>query len=538
MAENIETTEPKSKKRTKRNEKPAAPRKKRDLFAERTYAPRVGCIVLAAVAVVLFVTAYIRLSGTWSCEATRDYIRLALVCGLCSGLTMVLLETYIYFEKRQLLTVPKKLYAVATLIILSAVLTAVTTLVSFAFTAAFIAIILSGLLVSKRTAYTMALLMAGVTMLLTTTGAGPGVLDKPFAAGIAILFGGMVSVLMLNGRSGRIKPILSGAAGGAAAAITVFGVQAFSGEPIKSLLTSAAWMFAGCVLSGIIATGLLPLFENIFDVVTDARLNELMNNNNPLLKRLMLEAPGTYHHSLIVAVLADAAAELVGANALLCKTAAYYHDVGKLTSPRYFKENQGDYNIHDELPPEESARSIIAHPKDSATLLAKNKFPSEIVRMAGQHHGDSVMYYFYTKAQSLAEDPSTVDINDFRYDGSKPRTKEDAILMLADCCEAAVRALKRPTPAMIEERVQKIIAGLWQPEDGQLSECPLTARDIHLIRESFIKNLLAQYHERIEYPENAQHFAKPQQESLPAAEPIAAPAAQGEMEPVPANNVE
>ena len=480
-----------------------------------TVPPRVGCIVLGVVAVLLFLIFYLRLSPVWSGQSTGDLIRLAVICGDCCVSAMVLLEVYLYFEKRYVLTNPKKLAAIVSLLVLSTGLTAVTTLVSFAFVAAFIAIILCGLLVSKRAAYTMTLLMAGMCLLMTASGTGPGVLDDPVACALAVFFGGTVAVLMLHGKSGRVEPIISGAVGGAVAAIVLFAVQAFNGEALKPMLANAAWMFGGSLLSGILATGMLPAFERIFDICTDARLNELMNNNNPLLKRLMLEAPGTYHHSLIVAVLAEAAAELVGANTLLCKTAAYYHDVGKLTSPRYFKENQGEYNIHDELPPEESAARILAHPKDSAEMLSKAGFPSEIVRMAGQHHGDSLVYYFYSKARDRAVDPDTVNINDYRYDSPKPTTKEEAVLILADRCEAAVRALKRPTPEMIEERVRSVIAGLWTPADGQLSESPLTAKDIRVIEASFIKNLLAQYHERIEYPQNTAQLQSPAVNTLP-----------------------
>lgn len=498
-------------------------------YSERSFPPRVGCVVLAIVAVIMFITAYVRLSSVWEGSDTSDYIRLAVLCAVCAVVTMLLFETYIYVEDKQLLTSPKKLFTVASLIVLTVVLSAIINLISYAFTAAFIAIILCGLLATKRTAYTMALFMASVCMLLTFTGFGEGALDKPAAVALAVFIGGTIAVLMLGGHSGRIQPIISGAVGGAAAAAALCCVRIFSGADLKSIASDGGMMFGGCLLSGIIATGLLPLFERLFDVTTDARLNELMNNNNPLLKRLMLEAPGTYHHSLIVAVMAEAAAEIVGANTLLCKTAAYYHDVGKLTSPRYFKENQGEYNIHDELDPLESAKRIIAHPKDSEKMLAKENFPSEIIRMCGQHHGDSLVYYFYSKARDLAADPDSVNIKDFQYNSKKPVTKEDAILMLADCCEAAVRALKRPTPEMIEDRVHKVITGLWQPADGQLSESPLTAKDIRLIETSFIKNLLAQYHERIEYPANHAQET-PKIEAQPAVTPAAAPVMQ---EPVP-----
>ena len=499
---------------------PKEPKPVKRRTAPVTFPPMVGCIVLAVVAFVLFLIFYLRLSPVWAGETSKDLIWLAVICGVCCMASMVLLEIYLYFEKRSVLTDPKKLFAIVSLLVLSTALTAVTTLVSFAFVAAFIAIILCGLLVSQRSAYTMALLMAGMCLLMTATKTGPGALDDPIAVALAVFFGGTVAALMLHGKSGRIEPIISGAVGGVVAAIVLFAVEAFNGGSLKPMLSSAAWMFGGSLLSGILATGLLPAFERIFDICTDARLNELMNNNNPLLKRLMLEAPGTYHHSLIVAVLAEAAAELVGANTLLCKTAAYYHDVCKLTSPRYFKENQGEYNIHDELPPEESAARILAHPKDSEEMLIRANFPSEIVRMAGQHHGDSLVYYFYSKARERAIDPDTVNIADYRYDSPKPTTKEEAVLMLADCCEAAVRAIKRPTPEMIEERVKSVISGMWNPADSQLSQCPLTARDIRVIEASFIKNLLAQYHERIEYPQDTPVLQSPGLAETLATAPI------------------
>lgn len=506
---------------TKRgSEKNKEKKRSRGVFDQRVLPPRVGFIVLALVAVVLFLITYFRLSGVWTGKTIKDYIILAVVCAVSAAVSMVLLEAYLYFEKRALLTTPKRLLAFASLMVLASLLTAVSTLVSYAFNAVLVAIILCGILCSKRAAYTMTVMMTLTCFVMSFAFFGEGAMDKPTAVALAVFAGGVVSVLTLSGRSGRMIPLVAGAAGGAAAAAVLAGALVLLGKDAVSVLTDTAWMLGGCVLSGIIATGLLPLFENLFDVATDARLNELNNNNNPLLKRLMLEAPGTYHHSLIVAVMAESAAELVGANSLLCKTAAYYHDVGKLVSPRYFKENQGEYNIHDSLPPAESARHILAHPKDGAEMLAKNKFPSEIVRMTAQHHGDSAVYYFYTKARDMASDPDSVNLSDYRYNAPKPRTKEDAILMLADCCEAAVRALKHPTQEAIEERVRKIIAGLWQSPDSQLSESALTAKDIRTIEASFIKNLLAQYHERIEYPAGAAS------EPGPASRPAVAPGSQ------------
>lgn len=470
--------------------------------ARKAVAPRVGFIVLAVVAVIVFVTSYIRLSGVWEERGGWNLIMLAVICAACSVVSILLFEIYLYFEDRTLLTKTNRLFVVSALIALATILTSVTTVVSYTFVAAPIAIILCGILITRRSAYALSVLMAGISLLLTLTTSGSGAPDKPVLIMLSVLIGGIVSVLVLNSRQSRILPILSGLAGGAAAALVTAGVLAFLHKSVYEILSDSAWMLGGGLICGVAATGLQPVFEAIFDLATDARLIELMNNNNPLLKRLMIEAPGTYHHSLIVGLLAENAAEIVGANPLLCKTAAYYHDVGKLVSPRYFRENQGEYNIHDELTPEESAKRIIAHQRDGAAMLAKSRFPSELVKIASMHHGDSVMAYFYNKAQELAEDKASVRREDFTYDGEKPQTKEGAVLMLADCCEAAVRSIKRPTAELIEERVKSVIKALWQPDDAQLSVCPLTAADIRKIEKSFVKNLLAQYHERIEYPQN------------------------------------
>lgn len=470
--------------------------------ARKAVEPSVGFIVLAVGAVLIFLTAYIRLSSIWAENDGWNLVWLAAICAVSSAAAILLFETYLYYEERSLLTKTNRLFAVAALIALATILTALTSVVSYTFVAAPIAIILCGLLITRRSAYTLTVLMSAVCMLLTVTTSGTGASDKPLLIMLSVLTGGIVSVLMLNSRQSRMLPILSGLAGGAASALMCAGILAFLHTDLNRILSDSAWMLGGGLICGIVATGLLPVCETVFDVATDARLNELMNNNNPLLKRLMIEAPGTYHHSLIVGVLAESAAEIVGANPLLCKTAAYYHDVGKLVSPRYFKENQGEYNVHDELAPEESAKRIIAHQRDGAAMLAKSRFPSELIKVASQHHGDSVMMYFYNKALEQTEDKSSVCIEDFAYDGEKPRTKEGAVLMLADCCEAAVRSIKRPTAELIEERVKSVVKSLWQPDDAQLSECPLTASDIRSIEKSFVKNLLAQYHERIEYPQN------------------------------------
>jgi len=261
----------------------------------------------------------------------------------------------------------------------------------------------------------------------------------------------------------------------------------------KSLTTGIS-----ALVSGILAIGILPFLENIFDLVTNIKLLELSNPNHPLMKRLLLEAPGTYHHSVLVANLAEMAAESIGANAVLARVSAYYHDVGKLERPYYFKENQvGIDNPHDKIEPALSS-SIILHVVDGVRLGKKYGLPQAIVDIVGQHHGDSLVKYFYITMKNNSENPEDVKEEDYKYKGPAPTTREGAIVMLADSVEAAVRSIQGPTKEKIETMVDNIIKG--RLEENQLSNSELTFRDIKNIREAFLKVLSGIYHERIEYP--------------------------------------
>ena len=231
--------------------------------------------------------------------------------------------------------------------------------------------------------------------------------------------------------------------------------------------------------------------------MTPAKLIELSNPNQPLLRRLMIETPGTYHHSMIVANLAEAAAEAIGADALLVRVGAYYHDIGKLVRPLYFKENQIGENPHDKTDPRVSTAILTEHTRDGVELAKKHHLPEPIIDMIQQHHGDTAAMYFYAKTvKQLGEE--NVDINDFRYDGPKPQTSEAAILMLSDTVEAAVRSIPEPTQAKISAMIRKLVRG--KMEDGQLDECTLTFRDIGKICTAYETVLKGVFHERIEYP--------------------------------------
>lgn len=250
------------------------------------------------------------------------------------------------------------------------------------------------------------------------------------------------------------------------------------------------------ILSGALTIGILPFFESVFGILSKMRLIELSNPNHPLLKKILTETPGTYHHSLMVANLADAACEAVGANGLLARVGCYYHDVGKTKRPGFFIENQvNGYNPHDSLPPETSRDIIIAHAVDGAEILRKHKMPKEIVDIAAQHHGTSLLKFFYYKAKEMKED---INEGQYRYPGPKPQTKEIAIISVADSVEAAVRSMKEPNAEKIRELIQSIIKDKLL--DGQFDECDLSLKEIKKMEESFCTTMNGTFHSRIEYP--------------------------------------
>jgi len=255
--------------------------------------------------------------------------------------------------------------------------------------------------------------------------------------------------------------------------------------------------FSGGIASAIVAVGVAPLWEMAFGYTTDITLLELANLDRPTLRRLMLEAPGTYHHSVIVGSLVEAAAAEIGANPLLAKVCGYYHDIGKVRKPLYFIENQsGGKNKHDKLAPSMSSLILIAHIKDGIEIARKDKLGQVIIDTIRQHHGTSLISYFYIKAQQL-KGVEAVKEDDYRYPGPRPQTKEAGLVMLADVVEAASRTLENPTPARIQGIVQHLVNKIFS--DGQLDHCELTLKDLHSIAKSFIKILTGIHHHRIEY---------------------------------------
>ena len=264
----------------------------------------------------------------------------------------------------------------------------------------------------------------------------------------------------------------------------------------RSIYTGSA-----SIVSGILVIGFLPLFESAFDIVTTIKLLELSNPNAPLLKRLLMEAPGTYHHSIMVGNLAEVAAEEVGGNSLLARVAAYYHDIGKIKRPYFFKENQlGKDNPHDKLTPNLSTLIIISHVKDGSEMAKEYKLPKIIKDIIEEHHGTSIVKYFYLTMKNSSEEYESINEDDFKYSGPIPRTKESGIIMLADGVEAAVRSINEPDEFKITQMIDNIFRD--RLNEGQLDDCDLTLRDMSKIKKAFLTVLIGIYHHRIEYPED------------------------------------
>jgi hypothetical protein len=273
------------------------------------------------------------------------------------------------------------------------------------------------------------------------------------------------------------------------------------GFPLAELPLKITLILLGGVGSSLITAGLLPIIEHTFDYTTNFKLLELANLEHPLLEQMMVSAPGTYHHSILVGNLCKAAAESIGAHPILTRVAAYYHDAGKLKMPHYFIENRRGFDdAHRNLSPRMSSLIILSHVKEGVELAEKYRLGKKIYEIIRQHHGTSLVSYFYKRAKDM-EDPglALTDEKDFRYAGPKPQTREAGIVMLADAVEAASRTLDDPTPKRIETHVQNIIEQIFL--DGQLDECELTLKDLHAIQKSFITILMGIFHQRIEYPE-------------------------------------
>jgi cyclic-di-AMP phosphodiesterase PgpH len=280
--------------------------------------------------------------------------------------------------------------------------------------------------------------------------------------------------------------------------VAIIGIDLYHGQLLSRGIYDLGAGFLGAALTATIVSVTLPFFEAVFDIATDIKLLELLDPNQPLLKELVYKSPGTYHHSIVIGNLAEAAAEAINENSLLARVGSYYHDIGKVHKPEYFIENQRvDENKHDRLSPSMSSLIISSHVKEGVEMASQHKLPSAIVDIIRQHHGNSLITYFYQKAKEL-QPLGLVAEQDFRYPGPRPRTKVAAIVMLADAVEAASRTLVEPTPQRIQGLINSIITRIFL--DDQLIMCDLTLKDLREISKSFNMILNGIFHHRIDYP--------------------------------------
>lgn len=309
---------------------------------------------------------------------------------------------------------------------------------------------------------------------------------------------GVISAFLVTKAHQRSKLSMNGVLLGLINVVFIVFFNFIDKSDLKIILTDSIAVFINGLVSMVLTIGLLPFFESVFGIVTPLKLLELSNPNHPLLKRLLIEAPGTYHHSLMVGNLAEIATEDLGGNALLSRAGAYFHDVGKLKRPDLFKENQLSENPHDRMAPNLSTVVITSHTNDGAEIATKYKLPLVIKDIIKQHHGTTLVAYFYHKALK-SSDGAEIKQEDYRYQGPKPQTKEAAVVMLADSVEAAVRSMPDKTVNKIETLIKKIIKD--KLDDGQLDKCELTLADLDKISSSFMKVLSGYFHAREQYPE-------------------------------------
>jgi putative nucleotidyltransferase with HDIG domain len=333
------------------------------------------------------------------------------------------------------------------------------------------------------------------------------------------LASGIAASLVLHNAQKRMDIVKAGVQIAAVQTATIVAVLLAGGAPLEAYPANLFWSAFNGISSGMLVLGILPPLENVMNAATSFRLIELSDVNAPILKRLFTVAPGTYSHSMMVARLAEAAAQEIGANALLARVGAYYHDIGKMEQPDYFVENQGGYNKHDDIAPRLSATILRSHVKIGVEKARTLGLPGEVIDIISEHHGNSLIRWFYNEA---VKREGTVNQEDFCYPGVPPRTRESAVVMLADVTEAAARTLDKPSVSRLEKFIGELFEG--KIAGGQLSESDMTFRDLETVKKTFVRVLAGYYHSRIEYPKDpnlpapdANGHAAPSQAGIPAA---------------------
>ena len=318
---------------------------------------------------------------------------------------------------------------------------------------------------------------------------------------IVALAGGLISIFSIRRATQRSSLTRAGLLIAAVNVVSIIALGLIHRNSTELMFRNSMWGVLNGFISSILTLGMLPFLETFFDISSSFRLMELTNPNQPLLKQLLVEAPGTYHHSVVVGNLAEAATEEIGGNSLLARVGAYYHDIGKLKRPYFFAENQEAYkNIHDDLEPSLSALVIASHVKDGIELARKYRLPKPIIDIINQHHGAGIISYFYHRAlQTNVDKSDEVDEESYRYSGPKPQSKEAGVILLADMLEAEARTLNNPTASRIKSLTQNVISR--NLVNGQLDDCNLTLRELNKIKEVFSRILTGMFHNRVEYPD-------------------------------------
>ena len=412
-------------------------------------------------------------------------------------LTLVTLVTYMAIFEKEILRDTSMICLLCVIILLTCGVCALVQGINQFLVPVAMGVMLTTLLIRPRLA-----LIVNITLAILSGLINSGVTGSFSTSLIIILMtsiiSGSLSIALIYNKTQRLVVLLAGLLVCGANMLTTLAIGLITETNTTNVGFWALWSGASGLLAGILCIGLQPLLEWIFNLVTPAKLMELSNPNHPLIRRMILEASGTYHHSIIVANLAEAAAAAIGANGLLARVGAYYHDIGKLKRPMYFKENQLGDNPHDRTDPMVSAAILTAHPSDGVALAEKYRMPKPILDIIQQHHGDTPVIYFYDRCvkQNGAEN---VDIDDFRYPGPRPQTREAAVVMLADTIEAAARTTPDRSIEGLEALIRKLIRG--KMDDGQLNETPITLADIEKATEAFLTVLSGVFHQRVEYPE-------------------------------------
>lgn len=423
-------------------------------------------------------------------------IKLYLGVALLTLTVLLILGFYIAIYEPKMIQTPKKVLMLAILTVLSVLYSALIYPYRPGLAQIAICTVLVAVLLKPRVALVSNMALSVLLGVMATS--GEAAQSQGVSTLIVSLIAGTAAVYLCKKPMHRMRIMLSGLVIGVTGGLTsVFIGMVFSSE-IETVLLSALWPALAGAISAVLCVGTLPVWEAVFDVLTPTKLLEITNPNQPLLRRLAIEAPGTHHHSIVVANLAESGAQAIGADIMLTRAGAYYHDVGKLAAPEAYTENQDEKlkSFHSMLLPAESAAIIRMHPTEGYELAQKYKLPKEICNIILEHHGTTLVGYFYAKALEMFDD---VNRADFMYPGPKPRSKEAAIIMLADSAEAAVRSLPDKSPECVREKINQILND--RISDGQFDECDISMLELRKLAAEFTQALSGVHHSRIEYPD-------------------------------------